>query len=712
MNAVSTVTGVQFAPAMPLWALGALALLGLLALIPAFRARTPGRWWRLLLLLLLAGWLSAPQLVRQQWRTRPDIALLVVDRSGSETIRGRLASIDAARASLTREAQAIPNLELRTITVPEQGSQGTQLFAGIDAALGDIPPDQLAGVIALSDGQIADLPPKPPFTAPFHLLLPARAEETDRRLRLIDAPRYGVVGSSVTLRYVVEDLGPAPAGGTAEVAIQRDGVPVSATTVPAGQVQTVTVPVRREGSSVVVLRASGLPGEASPINNQQIVTINGVRDRLRVLLISGQPDPGERAWRRLLKSDPAVDLVHFTILRPPDKDDLTPLDQLALIAFPERELFEQKISDFDLIILDRFQNEGILPAAYLANIAGYVRNGGALLLEAGPEFASSDSLAHTDLGSVLPAQPTVAGNPEDAAMGFPSPFDEQLPTGAGISIGAFRPALTDLGLRDPVTADLPGTDGARAPAWGQWYRLIDAMNVHGQVLMQGNAGRPLLILDHVGQGRVGLLLSDQIWLWARAHDGGGPQAELLRRVAHWLMKEPALDENRLTASMDNGTLDIDRRQLLPGPPPTLSVTDPDGHVRTRPMTAAGPGHATLSVPAAEPGLWRVSDGVRTAYAASDMADPPEWADLRATATKAAALIAATRGSAHWLLRDGVPALRLAAAGDVGGGGGWIGLRRNNAHVTTGIALTPLLPAWAALPLLVGVLLIAWRREGR
>ena len=717
MNAVSTVTGIQFAPAVPLWALGALMLLGLVALIPAFRTGTPGRWWRLLMLLLLAGWLSGPELVRQQWRTRPDIALLVVDHSGSETIRGRMATIDAARARLTAEAQSIPNLELRTVTVPEHGSQGTQLFAAIDTALGDIPPDQLAGVIALSDGQIADLPPKPPFTAPFHLLLPARGEETDRRLRLIDAPRYGVVGSSVTLRYVVEDLGPAPAGGTAQVSIQRDGSPVSVTSVPAGQVQTVTVPVQREGSSIVVLNASGLPGEVSPINNQQIVTINGVRDRLRVLLISGQPDPGERAWRRLLKSDPAVDLVHFTILRPPDKDDLTPLDQLALIAFPERELFEQKISDFDLIILDRFQNEGILPAAYLANIAGYVRNGGALLLEAGPEFASPESLAHTELGSVLPAQPIIAGGFDDSAMGYPSSFGQQPPDGAGIFIGPFRPSLTALGMRDPVTADLPGTDGAQAPGWGHWYRLIDTTDVHGQVLMQGGDDRPLLILDHVGQGRVGLLLSDQVWLWARDHDGGGPQAELLRRVAHWLMKEPALDENRLTASIGTASgatgdeLDVDRRQLLPGPPTVVTVTDPDGHDRRWPMTSLGPGHSTLAVPADEPGLWRVSDGARTAYAASDTADPPEWADLRATATKAAGIIAATDGSTHWLRRDGVPSLALVAAGDVSGGENWIGLQRRNAHVTTGIALTPLLPPWAALPLLLGVLLIAWRREG-
>lgn len=705
------VVGLSLAPALPPLLLLGLGLIGLLALLPAFLGRVPGRWWRLALLGLTLGWLSGPQLVRQQWRARPDIALLVIDHSGSETIRGRMQQIDTAAAAISREAAAIPGLELRRITVPEAGSQGTQLFAGIDTALGDIPPDQLAGVIALSDGQAADRPAKPGFTAPFHLLLPARGEETDRRLQLLEAPRYGVVGGTVTLRYRVEDLGPAPAGGQATVTIMRDGDPIAAATVPVGQVQSVTLPVKREGPSVIVLRASGLAGEASPINNQQIVTLNGVRDRLRVLLISGQPDPGERAWRRLLKSDPAVDLVHFTILRPPDKDDLTPLDQLALIAFPERELFEQKIANFDLIILDRFQNQGILPSAYLANIARYVEDGGALLLEAGPEFAASGSLAQSALGSILPAQPTLAGAPGDQTHMQDPIINTTAGDQDGVTTRAYRPSLTDMGLRHPVTAALPGVDGLRTPDWGHWYRVIDTTGVHGQVLMDGPEGKPLLILDHVGEGRVGLLLSDQIWLWARDHDGGGPQAELLRRVAHWLMKEPALDENRLSAAIINGRLAVDQRQLTAGPPPRVTVTDPDGQRRDLPMQPAGPGHATLDLAAAAPGLWTVSDGSRTAYAASDMADPPEWADLRATATRLRPVIGATQGSAHFLGAGGVPGLRLVSAAAVSGGEGWIGLRRNHAHVTTGIALTPLLPAWAALPVLILVLLLGWRREG-
>ena len=133
--------------------------------------------------------------------------------------------------------------------------------------------------------------------------------------------------------------------------------------------------------------------------------------------------PGERTWRRLLKADPAVDLVHFTILRPPEKDDLTPLNELALIAFPVRELFQVKMRDFDLIILDRFANRGILPPAYLRNIADYVRDGGALLLSAGPEFAGPDQPgAH-------PARRRAAGPARRRAA-------------SAVAEGPFRPAVT------------------------------------------------------------------------------------------------------------------------------------------------------------------------------------------------------------------------------------------------------------------------------
>jgi len=358
-----------------------------------------------------------------------------------------------------------------------------------------------------------------------------------------------------------------------------------------------------------------LAGEISQLNNRAVVEINGVRDRLRVLLISGEPHQGERTWRRLLKADPSVDLVHFTILRPPEKDDRTPLNELALIAFPVRELFVDKIGEFDLIILDRFQNRGLLPLPYLANIANRVRQGGALLMSVGPEFSGATSLAATPLGSVLPGGPARANAVVD---------------------GPFKPVVSDLGQRHPVTEALPGANpagnDAKGPDWGPWYRRIEPGAIEGEVLMRTPDGQPLLALDRVGEGRTALLLSDQIWLWSRGHQGGGPQAELLRRIAHWLMQEPDLEENALTARVADGRLRIESRSTDAGPPGDVLVTDPDGKTETVKLHADSPGRATATRVAEVPGVWQVTQGTKSAYAAAGAANPPELADLRATAT--------------------------------------------------------------------------------
>ena len=137
-----------------------------------------------------------------------------------------------------------------------------------------------------------------------------------------------------------------------------------------------------------------------------MVSIDGVRDKLRVLLVSGEPHAGERTWRNLLKSDASVDLVHFTILRPPEKQDGTPINELSLIAFPTRELFQQKIKEFHLIIFDRYARQGVLPIIYFDNIARYVQEGGAVLVAAGPDYASPTSIWRTPLEQILPAEPS------------------------------------------------------------------------------------------------------------------------------------------------------------------------------------------------------------------------------------------------------------------------------------------------------------------
>ena len=675
--------GLRFDPTLPLWVLAALGVACVLVLSFAALRRARGTWLRALALLVLLGWLAGPRLVRETREGLHDIALLVVDETASMRIGDRAAIRDRARQQIAAAAAQLPDLELRTVTVPP-GRQGTQLFAAIDRALADIPRGRLAGVIALTDGQVHDVPANPDLPAPLHVLIPAHGEETDRRIRIVEAPSFGVVGRSVTLKVVVDDLGVARPG-PATLTIRRDGEPPRTVAVTPGREESIELPITRAGPSVVDLQASPLPGEASTINNRAVVSINGVRDRLRVLLVSGEPHMGERTWRRLLKADPSVDLVHFTILRPPDREDATPLNELALIAFPVRELFQVKINEFDLIILDRFQNRNILPATYLRNIADYVRNGGGLLVSVGPEFAgAATSLANSPIGAVLPARP------------------------AGMLDGAFLPRVTALGARHPVTENLPGA-GAN-PAWGPWYRRIAPSNPGGQPVMSGPDGTPLLLLDHVGQGRTALLLSDQIWLWSRGHGGtlpggGGPQAELLRRVAHWLMKEPTLDEERLDAAIDSDTLRIVRRTLSDAPPPPVTVTAPDGTASPVPLV-----DGKASVPAVSPGVWQVTDGVHTAFAAAQDADPAETADLRATGAVLAPVVRTTGGSVHFIA-DGVPSLRRTEAGRDASGRDWIGLVRRRDHLVTGLDSTPLLPSWLALPLLLGLAVVAWRREG-
>ena len=697
-------TAVVFEPLLPLSLLAAGAALAAAVVGFALWRRAKGAPLRAFALAVLLLALANPRLVQESRESLSDIALVVVDDSASMAVGTRRADAAAARAAIEADARRIPGLEVRTVTIPEQGSAGTRFFEGIDRALAELPRGRLAGIIALTDGQVHDAPAAEAEAvaaatggAPLHLMLTGRPGEADRRVRVIEAPSFGIVGRTVEIRVVVEDLGPREGGqreGAVTLTERRDAAAPRRAEVMPGREHRIAVPIERAGQTVIELEAEPLAGEVSLLNNRAVVQISGVRDRLRVLLVSGEPHAGQRTWRRLLKADPNVDLVHFTILRPPEKDDLTPLNELALIAFPVRELFQVKLREFDLIIFDRFTNRGILPPVYLRNIAEYVRAGGGLLLSVGPEFVGPASLYNTPLGQVLPAAPT-----------------------GRIAEAPFRPLVTALGERHPVTAALPGANAGEADAaWGRWYRRIDAAAPRGSALMSGPNGEPLLLVDRVGEGRVALLLSDQIWLWSRSHDGGGPQAEILRRVAHWLMKEPDLEEEDLRARIDGERLLVERRSIAAGPPPELEVTSPSGTASRHRPAEAGPGRAVLELPATEPGVWRISDGARLAFAAAGATNPAEFADLRATAEPAGPAARLSGGSVTWIGQGQgagpLPQLRSVAPGRDSAGAGWIGLRRNRDHIVTGIADLPLMPPWAALLLVVGGLVWAWRREGR
>ncbi|HBV55497.1 MAG TPA: hypothetical protein DEF12_10760, partial [Rhodobacteraceae bacterium] len=343
------------------------------------------------------------------------------------------------------------------------------------------------------------------------------------------------------------------------------------------------------GRNVIRFAVPASPGEVTDRNNAAVIQINGVRDRLRVLLVSGEPHPGGRTWRNLLKSDSSVDLVHFTILRPPEKQDGVPVDELSLIAFPTRELFLEKIDDFDLIIFDRYRRRGILPNIYLENVRDYVKRGGTVLVAAGKEFASAESLFRSPLGEVMPARPT-----------------------ARVVEEAYRPAITDLGQRHPVTAGLaPLTAEGGEGDWGRWLRQIELVAQSGSVVMSGADGRPLLVLDRVEEGRVALLASDQAWLWDRGFEGGGPQLELLRRLAHWMLKEPDLEEEALWAEPVGQTMRIIRRSVA-GDVGTVRVETPTGETVEVPLTEVRPGQYEAEWTGPDIGLYRLTEGTQMA----------------------------------------------------------------------------------------------------
>lgn len=684
------------APLVPWWLIGALAALLLpLSALAAWR-RARGAVLRVLLALGLLAILVNPIASDETRKGLNDIAVVLVDRSASQAIGERPAETTAALQALRERLARLPDLDVREVTVASDAS-GTPLISTLRQALADVPRDRLAGVVALSDGRAADVPPAEaattllPTGAPFHLLASGRPGERDRRLTVLEAPSYAVIGKPVTIRIRVDegDPGERVGGVPAPVTIESDGTAPVTRQVPIGEPFELQVTPARRGSNIFDLSVAPGQAELTPANNRAIVAINGIRERLRVLLVSGEPHMGERVWRNILKSDPSVDLVHFTILRPPQKQDGTPVMELSLIAFPTRELFEEKLSEFDLVIFDRYRQRGILPANYLANVADYVRNGGALMIAASPEADAPLNLYESTLAEILPARPR-------------GPDIEQ----------EFRPTLTTAGKRHPVTALLPDSGrGGGQPTWGRWLRMSD-LEVHsGTVVMTGAGDRPLLILDRVGRGRVALLASDEAWLWQRGFDGGGPQAELLRRIAHWSMQEPDLEEEDLRAVAHDGTIEIERRSLKPEPPP-VQVEAPSGKVRTLRLDDHEDGAATASIPAEEQGLWHVSDGTRVVSVAVGDTGGREMADVRASLGPLGPLATASGGSTRFLSEDGVPDLRQVGSGRSAAGSGWIGLRRNGAYEVTAVTQVSLLPATLAVVLVLGVMLAAWWREGR
>ncbi|MBD8556499.1 hypothetical protein IFT84_18480 [Rhizobium sp. CFBP 8762] len=678
----------------------ALALLGSLAVLIAgfslWRGMR-GAVLRALALALLMLALLNPVVSSEEREPLSTVVAVVVDRSQSQQNGERTATTDAALATLKSRLAAYPDIDVREVSVTNDETEerpSTRMFSAFTSALSDVPSARIGGAFFITDGQIHDIPASsslPGFDAPLHGLITGRPAEFDRRIEFASAPRFGIVGQDSQLSFRLIDDGPVPQGPS-DVIITLNGDEIARQSAVPGADVPLSFRLPRGGNNIVELSFAPIAGEVSTANNRAVQVIDGIRQNLRVLLVSGEPHSGERTWRNLLKSDAAVDLVHFTILRPPEKQDGTPINELSLIAFPTQELFIDKIDEFDLIIFDRYQHRGVLPIVYYDNIAQYVQRGGALLIAAGPEHAGEDSVALTPLSSILPASPT--GLMNDAP---------------------FYPRLSEDGKKHPVTRGLEGSQ-SEPPKWGRWFRTVDVDSPKGTTVMEGANGKPLLVLDRVGEGRVAMLLSDQGWLWARGFEGGGPHASLYRRMAHWLMKEPALEEEALTARAFGRTLEV-TRQTLKDAPGEATLTLPSGETQPLTLNPDAPGQFKAEVATTQTGLFEIKNGDLSALVHVGAVDAPEFKATVSTTDTLAPMAKATKGTVHRLLASDGSATAMPQILPVNGtvrvqDDQRMAVRMTNESVLKGINSLPLFAGFAGVAALLLLISATWYREGR
>ncbi|MET3598790.1 hypothetical protein [Martelella mangrovi] len=684
-----------FAPLLPLTAIYA-ALAAVIALmVLGYLTRMRATTLRAAAGFLLVAAIANPTISREERSPLTTIVPIVVDRSQSQLTQDRTGQTEAALETLEARLAEDPMLEPRIVdvtTADENGRAETLAFRALADAVRDVPPSRMGAAFFITDGQIHDIPDNAaalPADIPVNALVTGTAQEYDRRIEIDEAPRFGLVGESLPVEFTVVDDGPVDAAeggaGPAMVTARLNGAVVAEMQVTPNVSTRYVFDIENGGENILELSVDPVAGELTEVNNRAVQIVEGIRENLRVLLVSGSPHSGERTWRNLLKSDPSVDLVHFTILRPPEKQDGTPINELSLIAFPTRELFIDKIDDFDLIIFDRYQNRGVLPLLYYDNIAQYVLNGGALLVAAGPEIAGPESIATTPLSVVLPAIPT-----------------------GDLSEGGFYPEISSTGEMHPVTRDLPG--GAEdPPAWGRWFRSIPVGNARGETVLTAD-GAPLLVLSREGQGRIAEFLSDQGWLWARGFEGGGPYVPLYRRIAHWLMQEPALEEEALTATSDGETLEI-TRQTMGDAPREATVSTPSGQALTVTLEEQEPGLFRGTAPVSEMGLFSIQNGDLQRLINIGDPDAPEFKAMISTTESLAPLAGESFGLVQ-RIADGMPLVRVTSGPLRPGNDSFMPIVATSDTRLESIRSLPLFNGLLGLAALLALISATWWREGK
>ncbi len=669
---MTSLSQLVFEPLLPFWVLA-------LCLIPILLTGLLNRKLsRVLLALILLGVLSGPTTERTTLVPEKDVVAVVTDISPSNQVAQRIALTDEALERIKTQLENMPHVEPLYISATGSAAQGTNIFRQMQSKLQSIPTDRLSAIITLTDGEVTDLPNAADLPAPVHMLNTTPADSFDRRLIVHQAPAFALLDKPQTIILEVEDA----RNNEAEITVTL-GENETKMLLPTNSPQEIEVTFDHAGTNALRLETPVLEGEITARNNQATQLVTGVRENLNVLLVSGLPHNGSRVILNLLKSDPSDNLVHFTILRTVGKHDPTPNDQLSLIPFPVEDLFEKDLEKFDLIVFDRYFRRNFLADQHFENIKQHIKDGHALLVLAGPDYNTRWGLANTPLKDILPA----------------TPFGEERK-------GMFRPTLSNVGKRHPITAPFAET----AKDWGRMAAInpTRVSSNKARTLMTGSNGLPLMLTDEIGDGRMGIWLSSNWWFWNRGIDGGGPQTEVLRRLTHWLMRQPELEEKRLDVSIANGQMTVTYNQVDAIDSMAIEVITPQGESTNHTLTADD--EFSTTIPAGDDGLYtvRAENGI-LAYGVKGNVRDLEWrsqADMGALQN----LVTATGGSFTQLEEGKNIQLRRVTEGSNLSGPGWVGLPKRDSATQTGSERSPLIPAWLGLALILLGLALTWWLE--
>ncbi len=678
---------------------GALALAGGLIVLGAARQRERG-----MMIsggLVMAGFaylLADPEIVTRNHETLPARVVVIADQSDSNVLGDRAAQTETAAGALVAYLESLDNVDVEKIAFNSDmldGAEGTALCTAVDAAIADIAPERLGAVFMVTDGQVHgcnDATRAFNTGAPLHVYLAGQPAEQDRHIVLHQQPSYGVVDETVPFSFEVTDYG-VLRPDRVSVTITRDGELVQELDVQPGEiVEDVQIEIPHAGSNLIAFSVAPLDGEVTLANNTIVADVNGIAEQRKVLVLSGEPHNGMNTWRNLLDGNPAIDYVHIANLSSPEKDREAPAGEHTLIPPPVDELFNRRLGEFDLLIIDQYQLRGIIPPRYVAQIERYAEEmGGAVLVVNGPEALSNRSIYNV-LKDILPSAPRLA-----------APVEQE-----------FTPSVSETGAAHPVTSDLADgavdNEAAEAGAeddmtpWGPWYRQIPMQpDAEAHVVMEGAEGAPLLVLGRVGEeGRVAELHSDQLWLWERGHKGGGPYIELVRNVMGWLLRDPAFEEEALALAYDadDGLLTV-TRQSLEGDDRPVTIETPQGETMQVALEPAddAPGLWRAVIPAEEYGVYKARQGDLETVTGTGATNPAEFADTRSTPDVLAPFVEQTGGTLTRLANQtAFPEIRLQEGGSAMSGEDWIGVRESDSTISTGSDRSPLLPPWLTLPI--------------